>query len=120
MYVTVAENTSLVAELQRLRVMPVSPITIFPMVMGAKTYYSNKFVNENAKEIMQGLENIKKNVATFQDEFRKLGDKIKQAQQNYDKAGENLLGVERTVNQLEQKEAKAVEVIDGMEMEVLM
>jgi DNA anti-recombination protein RmuC len=69
---------------------------------------------------MQGLENIKKNVATFQDEFRKLGDKIKQAQQNYDKAGENLLGVERTVNQLEQKEAKAVEVVDGMEMEVLM
>ena len=120
MYVTVAENTSLVMELQKLRVMPVSPITIFPMVMGAKTYYSNKFVNENAKDIMQGLENIKKNVATFQDEFRKLGDKIKQAQQNYDKAGENLLGVERTVNQLEQKEQKAVEIVDGMEMEVLM
>jgi DNA recombination protein RmuC len=115
MYVTVAENTSLVNELQKLGVMPVSPITIFPMIMGAKTYYSNKFVNENAKAIMQGLDNIKKNVATFQDEFRKLGDKIKQAQQNYDKAGENLLGVERTVNQLEHKEEIAVE-----QMEVLM
>jgi DNA recombination protein RmuC len=115
MYVTVAENTSLVNELQKLGVMPVSPITIFPMIMGAKTYYSNKFVNENAKQIMQGLDNIKKNVATFQDEFRKLGDKIKQAQQNYDKAGENLLGVERTVNQLEHKEEIAVE-----QMEVLM
>jgi DNA recombination protein RmuC len=112
MYVTVAENTSLVNELQKLGVMPVSPITIFPMIMGAKTYYSNKFVNENAKQIMQGLDNIKKNVATFQDEFRKLGDKIKQAQQNYDKAGENLLGVERTVNQLEQKEVAAVETLE--------
>lgn len=104
MYVTVVENTSLVHELQKLRVMPVSPITIFPMVIGAKTYYSNKFVNENAKEIMQGLDNIKRNVAVFQDEFRKLGDKIKQAQQNYDKAGENLIGVEKTVMQLEQKQ----------------
>jgi DNA recombination protein RmuC len=112
MYVTVAENTSLINELQKLGVMPVSPITIFPMIMGAKTYYSNKFVNENAKQIMQGLDNIKKNVATFQDEFRKLGDKIKQAQQNYDKAGENLLGVERTVNQLEHKEVAAVETLE--------
>jgi DNA anti-recombination protein RmuC len=83
-----------------------------PLIMGAKTYYSNKFVNENAKQIMQGLDNIKKNVATFQVEFCKLGDKIKQAQQNYDKAGENLLGVERTVNQLEQKEVAAVETLE--------
>ncbi len=103
MYVTVVENLEIVSELQKLRVTPVSPVTIFPVISGAKNYQDNKYINENAKAIMQGLDNIKKNVASFQDQFRLLGDKIKQAQQNYDKAGQNLVGVEQTVMLLDKQ-----------------
>jgi DNA recombination protein RmuC len=109
MYVTVVENAEIIAELQKLKVTPVSPITIFPVISGAKNYQDNKYINENAKAIMQGLEAIKKNVASFQEEFRKLGDKIKQAQLNYDKAGQNLVNVDNTIAMLGRQETKSLE-----------
>ena len=106
MYTTVVDNADLVQKLQKINVMPVSPITIFPILTGLRTYYSNKFINENAKDIMKGLDTIRKNMASFRDEYRLLGEKLRQAQQNYEKASDNLLSVEKTMIQLDNKAEK--------------
>ncbi len=109
MYSEVANDEATVTALQKLKVAPVSPITIFPLVLIIRTYQFKYNINQNAEQIIAGLSKIKENVKVFQDEFRKLGDKIRQAQQNYDLANRSLITVSNTMDTLESgKEEKAV------------
>jgi len=104
MYSEVAGDIQLVSELQKLNVSPISPVTIFPLILLIKTYQFKDHINKNAEQIILGLTKIKENVRSFQEEFRKLGDKIRQAQQNYDSAEKSLVTVEKTVDRLESSE----------------
>jgi DNA recombination protein RmuC len=101
MYNEVVNNTDVVNALQKLKVTPVSPATIFPLILIISQYQFKMQVTESADNIIQGLSHIRKNIDSFKDEFRKLGDKIRQAQDNYDKADKSLMGVEKNIYLLE-------------------
>lgn len=105
MYSEVASDHEIVSALQKLNVSPISPVTIFPLILLIKTYQFKDHINKNAEQIILGLTKIKENVRSFQEEFRKLGDKIRQAQQNYDSAEKSLVTVEKTVDRLESAES---------------
>jgi len=90
--------------LQKFRISLTSPNTIFPQILLIKTYQFKLQVSQNAENIVNGLKQIKKNIGSFKDEYRKLGEKIRQAQQNYDQAERNLIGVEKNILLLETSE----------------
>ncbi len=101
MYHEVVNDIGLMENLQKLKVTPVSPTTIFPLIMLIVAYEFKLNVNENADQIIQGLQIIKKNVLSFREEFKKLGEKIRLAQNNYELADKSLLTVQNTVEHLE-------------------
>lgn len=104
MYSEVVNSPETFTTLQKLKVSPTSPVTIFPLIMLIQTYQKRQYINEHAQQIMSGLTKIKDNVKSFQEEFRKLGDKIRQAQQNYDVADKNLVSVQQNVQMLEKND----------------
>jgi DNA recombination protein RmuC len=112
MYTMVADNESTISALQKRGVTPISPITVFPIILGIKTYEYHDSINQNAETIIKGLKIIDKNIASFQDEFRKLGDKLRIAQTNYESADRSLF--------LVSKEIKSLDVNTRQEAEMLM
>jgi DNA recombination protein RmuC len=106
MYAEVVSQPKTIEILQKLKITPASPSTIFPIILLLKEYQFKHNINENAEDIIKGLTHIKKNVESFKSEFRKLGDKIRQAQTNYETADKNLSIVQSTVERLEDKADK--------------
>jgi DNA recombination protein RmuC len=101
MYSEIVKSPEVMDYLQQMKVTLTSPNTVFPLIMVVQSYQFKAKVSQNAESIISGLKSISQNVQGFREEFRKLGDKIRQSQQNYDKAESNLLGVERQVMLLE-------------------
>ncbi len=104
MYNEVINNPQTLEFLHKLKVQPTSPSTIFPLIVLIQTYQFRGHINENAELIIRGLKTVRKNIDSFRDEFRKLGDKLRQAQQNYDVADRNLNTVQNEVLKLESTE----------------
>ncbi len=109
MYTLVADDEATVNYLQKKGVTPISPITIFPIILGIKSYQYHDSINQNAETIIKGLKVIGKNIASFQDEFRKLGDKLRIAQNNYDSADRSLNLVSKEIKQLDNKEQEILQ-----------
>ncbi len=101
MYSEVVNNEKMMENLHKLKVTPISPVNILSMITLIQSYEFRTQVSKNAENIIAGLSTVKKNVESFREEFRKLGDKLRQAQQNYDTADRNLLTVQSTVARLE-------------------
>ncbi len=96
------EKNQQVAEfLRKYKVSITSPNTILSQILLIKSYQFKLQISQNAENIVKGLSQIKKNIVGFKEEYRKLGEKIRQAQQNYDLAERNLIGVERNILLLE-------------------
>ncbi len=109
MFAEVVGDTKTVEALQKYRINPASPTTIVPILAMIRQYEFKLKVQDGAEEIMAGLKVVKKGVDSFKEEFKKLGDKMRQAQSNYDSAEKNLNLVHKTVDLLE---AHSTEVID--------
>jgi DNA recombination protein RmuC len=101
MYHEVINDPKIIQELQKLHITPISPVTIFPVIVNIQIYQQQKFVNDHAVDMMKGLKQIHINILAFQDEFRKLGDKLRQAQTNYDSADRSLSVVSKEIRMLE-------------------
>jgi DNA recombination protein RmuC len=106
MYNEVVNDPDIMESLHKTKVTPVSPTTIFPIILLVNAYEFKLKVNENAETIILGLQKVSKNVDSFREEFRKLGDKIRQAQTNYDIADKNLVGLQSNILRLENAEIK--------------
>jgi DNA recombination protein RmuC len=104
MYSDIVNNQDMMNQLHKLKVTPISPATLFPIIVIVNSYEFRLKVNENAEMIMKGLQGVRKNVDSFREEFRKLGDKIRQAGENYDKADRNLIGLQNNILKLEAQE----------------
>lgn len=96
------EQVSQYLSSKQVKVTPTSPNNIYPLLQTLRTYQFNTKISENAERIIAGLKVVRKNIDSFQEEFRKLGDKLRHAQDNYDKADRNLIGVQKEVLRLEQ------------------
>ena len=112
-YMEITNSEKTVTALQKLHVTPISPTTIFPALSTIKTYQYRLNVNENAEMIIKGLRQVEKNVVSFREEFRKLGEKIDQAKQNYEKADKNLATVQSAVYKLKTDDLE----LDSSELE---
>ncbi len=101
MYHEIANDPKSMQELHKLNITPISPVTIFPVIVNIQVYQQQKFVNDNAVDMIKGLNQIHINILSFQEEFRKLGDKLRQAQTNYDSADRSLSIVSKEIRMLE-------------------
>jgi DNA recombination protein RmuC len=104
MYSEVVSSPSTMDFLSKIKITPTSPVTILPVIIQIKMYQGQMIISQNAHNIIKGLGEIRKNVETFQDDFRMLGDKIRQAQDKYEKVDKNLTGVVRNIKKLEDAE----------------
>lgn len=101
MYAEAVNDESLLKHLAKSKVTITSPATLFPLIIILNEYQFKQKVNEHAQEIIDGLRVVKQGVKNFREEFRKLGDKMRQAQNNYDTADKSLFQVTSTVERLE-------------------
>jgi DNA recombination protein RmuC len=101
MYHEIVNEPKIMQELQKLNITPISPVTIFPVIVNIRVYQQQKFVNDNAADMIKGLKQVHINILSFQEEFRKLGDKLRQAQTNYDSADRSLSVVSKEIRMLE-------------------
>jgi DNA recombination protein RmuC len=109
MFAEAVNDDQLMKQLNKLKVTLSSPATLFPLIMMIHEFQFKQQVNERAHDIISGLKVIKRNVVSFRDEFRKLGDKIRLAQQNFDSADKSLTHVHSTVERLELTSEEPVE-----------
>ena len=100
LYVELVSDDKLMARLSEIKVNLVSPSTLFPVILMIGDMQLKQQINANAEHIIKGLQVVGKNVDAFQNEFRKLGDKLRLAQQNYDSAGRSLDNVSTEVKLL--------------------
>ena len=112
MFAEVVNDSKTIEALQKYHINPASPTTIVPILAMIRQYEFKLKVQDGAEEIIKGLKIVKKNVDSFREEFKKLGDKIRQAQVNYDSADKNLNLVQKTVLQLEAHSGEVV-VLDS-------
>jgi DNA recombination protein RmuC len=108
LYTELQNDQEIVSSFATLKVTLASPNSIMPMILALSDYDLRIKVNQNAEKIISGLKKIAKNVDAFQNEFRKLGDKLRQAQTNYDEADKNLVGLKREVLTLENREEEVL------------
>jgi DNA anti-recombination protein RmuC len=98
------EGQSFHKNLRDHKVTLISPNTLYPQLVFITNLQFQLNVSQNAENIIKGLKEIRRNIGAFKDEYRKLGDKIRQAQTNYDAAGNSLNFVERGILELETRE----------------
>jgi DNA recombination protein RmuC len=109
MYLEVVNIPEAMDKLRSYRVTLTSPTTILPLIGLIHEYEFKLNVQERAGDIIKGLQIVKKNVISFREEFRKLGEKIRLAQQNYDSADRSLVNVQNEVLKLESNQETVVE-----------
>lgn len=113
MYVEVANDNATVSLLNKLKITPTSPTTLFPLIILISEYQLKQRINENAQIIIDGLKGLKQNVLSFREEFRKLGDKLRQAQLNFDSADKSLDSMNKTVTKLESTGDESIPMIES-------
>ena len=101
MYADCVSNDTLIQNLQRFRVSILSPNTLFAQLILINQMQTKLKISENAEGIIKGLSEVGRNIKNFRVEYSKLGDKLRLAQQNYESAERNLIGVENNIYLLE-------------------
>lgn len=109
MWLEVANNQELAKYIQKKKVYPLGPSNILPIIALVAQHKQRVEVNENAESIILGMQKIDKHIDAFKDEFRKLGDKLRMAQDNYVSAERSLEGVHKQVNLLGASQPKLLE-----------
>jgi DNA recombination protein RmuC len=113
MYNEVVNDLETAETLQRANVTPISPTTIFPLILIIKNYEMKIKINEEAEQILEGLKKVALNVDSFRDQFKKLGDKLRQAQTNFDQADRSLLKMSDNVARLHRDDNILVNETEG-------
>lgn len=109
MYNEVVNDLELNKTLQSLSITPISPTTIFPLILLIKNYEMKVKINEEAQMILDGLTKVSQNVDSFREEFRKLGKQLDNAKANYEKADKSLVLVSDNVRKLHRQEDRMIE-----------
>lgn len=102
-YLICLEDQEFHRKLNSYKISLVSPNTLYPQLVFIKSYQFNITVSNNAQKIIDGLKEISRNIKSFRDEYTKLGDKIRLAQQNYDATTRSLGQIENSILLLEDR-----------------
>jgi DNA recombination protein RmuC len=84
MYNEVVTNQSVFDKLHALKVMPVSPTTIYSVIYSINIIRDRIAINENAHKMQSSISQLSKNITAFKDDYEKLGKKIRETQTTYD------------------------------------
>jgi DNA recombination protein RmuC len=84
MYNEVVTNQSVFDKLHALKVMPVSPTTIYSVIYSINNLRDRVAINENAHKMQGIITQLSKNIVAFKDDYEKLGKKIRETQTTYD------------------------------------
>jgi DNA anti-recombination protein RmuC len=90
MYAEVSNSEQLLKQFAKFKIRPASPATILPIISLIQEYQQRLFMHTHADDIIKGFKLIRSNFFAFGEEYRKLGDKLNEAQGNYSRAGQNL------------------------------
>ena len=98
---------SLADSCRALRVIPVSPNTLYAYLAVILMGLRGLQVEENARHILGGLSGLQSDLETFRDVYGKLGIHLKNASQNYQDASSRLEKVERGLTTLKEGQVPA-------------
>ena len=90
-------------------VIPVSPNSLYPYLEIVLFGLRGLQIEQGAREIQQGLAGLNGDLTRFEEDYRKLGNNIRLAQQNFDSADKRLNTVQNKLETLNQRE-----LIDGV------
>ncbi len=104
MYNEVANDQITMDKLHRLRVVVVSPTTILSVIYAISMVKDKIAINNNAHTIQDYLIKVEKSIGKFREEYDKLGKKLREAQDTYDKSSVYVVQVENQISKVKKLE----------------
>ena len=83
-------------------VFPVSPNTFYACLRAIASNLQGQKIEENARHLLAGLEGLKKQLESFGENYDKLGNHLRHAQQTYEDADSRLTRARNTLEQMSQ------------------
>jgi DNA anti-recombination protein RmuC len=110
MYNEVAHDRSTLDSLNKLKVVPISPTTILTVIYAISILRTKLLINKNAQQMQANVSKIEKSLFSFKEEYRKLGEKLRLAQVNYDVVEGHVRSIDKDVNTVKNLDLKEVEI----------
>jgi DNA recombination protein RmuC len=107
MYNEVANDQITMDKLHRLRIVVVSPTTILSVIYAISMVKDKIAINNNAHTIQDYLLKVEKSIGKFREEYDKLGRKLREAQDVYDKSSNHVSQVEVQISKVKKLELAA-------------
>lgn len=85
-------------------VIPVSPNSLYPYLEIVLFGLRGLEIEESAREIQQGLINLVGDLRRFDEDYRKVGNNLRLAQQNFETSDRKLTGVQTRLNTISHQE----------------
>ncbi|MEM6822140.1 MAG: DNA recombination protein RmuC [Verrucomicrobiota bacterium] len=106
LYFEILKQPELVEHCRNLKVSMVSPNTMGATLYAVALAFRGYEMQENAREMMRSIQKMERHFRDFRSDFEKVGQRIRQAQDDYTKANRDLDRFDKTMNQLKDGDAE--------------
>lgn len=100
LYYEILKQPELVEHCRKIKISVVSPNTLAATLYAVALAFRGYEMQENAQKLLKSIQDMDRHFQNFRDDFGKVGQRLKQAQDDYDKAGRDLDRFDKTIHQL--------------------
>ncbi|MDR1190537.1 MAG: DNA recombination protein RmuC [Verrucomicrobiales bacterium] len=106
LYYEILKLPELTEHCRRVKVSVVSPNTLASTLYAVALAFRGYEMQENAKALLRTIQDMDKHFQNFRKDFASIGQRIRQAQDDYEKAGRDLDRFDKTITKLRDGESR--------------
>lgn len=106
LYYEILKAPELVEHCRSVKVSMVSPNTLGATLYAVALAFRGYEMQENAREMLKSIQQMDRHFKNFRSDFERVGQRIRQAQDDYTKANRDLDRFDKTINQIKDGEAE--------------
>jgi DNA recombination protein RmuC len=109
LYYEILRMPELTEQCRKLKITPVSPNTLAATLYAVALAFRGYEMQENARALLRSLQDLDRHFQNFRDDFSKVGQRLRQAQDDYSKAHLDLDRFDKTIAKLKDGEPRLLE-----------
>jgi DNA recombination protein RmuC len=106
LYYEILKLPELTEHCRKVKVSVVSPNTLASTLYAVALAFRGYEMQENAKALLRSIQDMDKHFQNFRKDFANIGQRIRQAQDDYEKAGRDLDRFDKTITKLRDGESR--------------